>query len=201
MFCPFEPRTTLTRGRAKPFCWVSVAASTVTKLTRAQFGRCVLHGEVHRNRLASVGEARTHVLQRQHPAVGEAGRGVLGARECVEAQRLDPEPGGVDDVEDHRTRVRHLPGHRVGLGDDAGDGRDQGLGLLADAIQGGTTVHQTLQLGLRVVQLDLRDRAARRQLPEAFDAAFHDGDLLVQLPLALSHVGDVHRLDGRGYGR
>jgi hypothetical protein len=50
---------------------------------------------------------------------------------------------------------------------------------------------------LGVLELNSRDGAARRELAVALDSALGDGDLLIELPLALSHVGRVHRLHRR----
>ena len=82
-------------------------------------------------------------------------------------------------------------GDRVGLGDHPRDRRRQSLRLRADAVEGLAAVDQALELGVRVVDLDLRDRAAGAQLAVALDPARDDGDLLVELALALAPLPAV----------
>ncbi|GMA76364.1 hypothetical protein GCM10025880_27810 [Methylorubrum aminovorans] len=132
--------------------------------------------------MAAVGQARSHIGEPQDPSVGHPGRGVLPAGQRVEAESLHPEAARIDDLEDLHPRARHLAGHRVRLGDDPVDRRLQGFRLLTDVIEGRAAVEQALEFGLRVLELDLRDGAARRELAIALDPALRDGDLLVELP-------------------
>jgi hypothetical protein len=159
-----------------------------------------LHRELDRDGLVAVREAGALVGQRQAASVGEMRRGVLGRGEGIEAQCLDPEPGRIDDLEDHGPGCRHLTGHGGGLCDHAVDGCHQGFRLLSDPVEGGAPILEALQLGRGIVELGLGDRTGDGELPVAIHPALHDGDLLVEIALGLAHVGDVDGLDRLGHG-
>ena len=156
--------------------------------------------ELHRHRLVAVGEAGAAGCQRQCAPVGQpCGRGGAGLQ-ANEAQRLDVELVRIDDAEHHRTRRRHLTGHRRPLGDHAVHRGDQLFGRAANRVEGGAAVLQAGELGAGVLQCRLRHRAGRGEALVAGNLAAGDGDLLVEIALGLAHVGEIDRLDRRRDG-
>src|SRR5262249_57104390 len=130
------------------------------ELSDAQSVHVALDGEMHRDRLVAVGKARTLIGEGDAlPRAGARGR-ALRPRQRVEAQRLDPQPRRIDDVEHHRIRLRHLPGDRRSLGNGAGDRRNQRLGLAPHLVEGNAPILEALEFELRFVELHARDRAA-----------------------------------------
>ena len=94
--------------------------------------------------------------------------------------------------------LRDLAGDRRAVGDDAGDRRDQRFRARAAILSSEARRSRRPCSSSRVSSsCDARDRAARRQRLVAREPALDDGDLLVELALALAHVGDVDRLHGR----
>ena len=164
MSWPLALRTTALRGTAMPFFSSSVLGEHVTNWPARRPRGVAFDGEMNRDRLAAVGEARALIGEREafgRSAVRAVAR--LRAGERLEAQRLDPEPRGIDDVEDDRVGWRDLAGDRRAVGDDAGDRRDQRFGLAARLVERGAPVPQALQLEPRSSSCDARHRAARRQ--------------------------------------
>ena len=105
------------------------------ELPDPQAGGVALHRELDRDGLVAVGEAGALVHKGQGSSVGEAGCGIFGWRQGIEAQGLDPEPGRVDDLEHHAPGRRHLARHCGRLRDYAVDGCHQGLRLLACLVE------------------------------------------------------------------
>src|SRR5262245_12527504 len=164
------------------------------ELPDSQSVHVTLYGEMHRDRLVAIGKARTLIGEGDAlPRAGARGR-ALGPSQRVEAQRLDPQPRRIDDVEHHRIRLRHLPGDGRSLGNDAGDRRNQRLGLAPHLVEGNAPILEALEFELRFVELHARDRAAWGERLVAGDTPCDDRDLLIELALALAHIGHIDRL-------
>ena len=102
---------------------------------------------------------------------------------------------GVDDAEHHRVRVRHLPRHGIGGGDDPRDRRAEGLRLTLHPLQFGPTGLEAVQLDLGLLHLAAGHGIGNGREPLV--AALHKGDLLVQLVTLLLQVLEVGGADGR----
>jgi hypothetical protein len=152
---------------------------------------------MHRDRLAAIREAGA--------AIGE-GKGVAlrglrgrdgGRSQRIEAQRLDPQPRRIDDLEHDRVRLRHLAGDRCAVCDHSIDRRDERFRLPPHLVERRAPILEALQLQPCLVELDAGHRATLGQRFIAVDAPLDDRDLLVKLALPLTHVGDVDRLQWR----
>ena len=194
---PFEPRTTLLRGTARPSFVSSVVTSTVRNWPALQACRVARHGKMHRHRLAAIGEAGALIDQVVIPARICRRPRAAGRFEALEAQRLDPQPRGIDDVEDDGARLNDLARHGAAFGDHACHRRDQRFGLAARFFDRCAPLAQPFQLEPRVLELGPRYRARRRELLVAGVPAFDDRDLLIEFALALPHVGNIDRRNGR----
>ena len=170
------------------------------ELAETKTGRVVFHRELHGDGLIAIGEAGAAIGQRHAAPVPEPGRRRTLRGQGLEAQRLDPKLLRIDDAEDDGAGGGHGTGSGAGLGDDSVHGCDQCLGRATDRIEGGAAVLQPVALGAGIVELGLRHGAGPRQTLEPDHAPVEDRDLLVEFALALAHVGDVHRLDGRSDG-
>ncbi len=152
---------------------------------------------MHRHRLAAIGEAGALIDEVVIPAgIGRRPR-AAGRFDALEAQRLDPQPRGIDDVEDDGARLNDLACHGAAFGDHACNRRDQRFGLAARFVDRCAPFAQPFQLEPRVLELRPRYGARRRELLVAGEPAFDDRDLLIEFALALPHVGNVDRRNGR----
>ena len=186
-------------SRCPRFC-SPVVANTVTNWPARKPAGLALDREVHRDRLVAVGEARAAERKRQRAGRSPwSRRPATGPATAIEAQRLDPELRRIDDLEDHRVGLRHLARDRRAVGDHAGT-----RARSAPPARGGSVSSEARRSfrpcssSLRFVELHARHRAARRQASRsARRRRCDDGDLLVELALALAHVGHVDRLHRR----
>ncbi len=120
------------RRRAAPRCPASPRRSrqsTVTNWPTRSPVDVAVDREMHRDRLVAVGEAGAAIGEGQRCALRGLRAGAAGRCQRIEAQRLDPQPRRIDDLEHDRVGLRHLAGDRRAVGDDAIDRRDQGFRL------------------------------------------------------------------------
>ena len=152
---------------------------------------------MHRHRLAAIGEAGALIDKVVIPARICRRPRAAGRFDALEAQRLDPQPRGIDDVEDDGARLNDLARHGAAFGDHACHRRDQRFGLAARFFNRCAPVAQPFQLEPRVLELGPRYRARRRELLVTGEPAFDDRDLLIEFALALPHVGNIDRRNRR----
>ena len=178
---PLAPRSTAGARNGKPLRLLAGRRQHGDELADAQPLGLALDGEMHRDRLAAVGQARALEGERQRAPFSRARRGSLRIGEKAEGQRLDPQPRRIDDLEDDGVGFGDLAGDRVGRGDDAGDRRDQPLGLAARLVERGAALPQALELEDGFVERDLGHGAGLGERLVARDALLDDADLLIEL--------------------
>ncbi len=167
------------------------------ELSGTQARDIALNRELNRDRLIAAGEPGSPEGERISPVVVQPGHRALHSGKRVEAERLHPQAGRVDNVKDDGVRLGDLPGNGGAFGNDAVDGCDQFFRVAARLVERGAPVLQALQLQPRILELRACNRAARHQRFIPRKAPLDDGDLLVEFTLPLTHVGSIDGLQRR----
>src|SRR5262249_46347202 len=92
------------------------------ELASAQSAGVLLDLKMHWHRLIAISKSSALVGERQRASPTDLRRCRLSAGQCIEAQRLDPEPCRLYDLKQDGACLRHLPRDRIHFRDDARNG-------------------------------------------------------------------------------
>src|SRR4030095_16394706 len=122
-----------------------------------------LDGEMHRYRLAAIGEPRA--LERESELTALAGKGGRGLviRNQGEGQSLNPQAGRIDDLKHDGIGFGDLAGDRIAGRDSAWNRGDQPFRLATRLVERCAALAKALQFSHSVIQSDFVDDAGLRE--------------------------------------